>query len=135
MNQPVPQSAVARFLKAAIRTERHEITATLLSFLFGLVLIIWCMHVGKSRGWDPGGRRVGAEELLASFRACVPALLFPVVILGGIFGGVFTPTEAAAVAVFYALLIGRFVYRELAWANVPRILRDSFVTSATVIPE
>ncbi len=101
--------------------------------LFGLALMLWCMHVGRARGWDPGGRPVGAEELLASFRACVPALLFPLVILGGIFGGVFTPTEAAAVACFYALLVGRFVHRELAWSDLPAILRDSFVTSAVVM--
>jgi C4-dicarboxylate transporter DctM subunit len=101
--------------------------------LFGGAMIGWCMYVGGSRGWDPGGERTTADELLAAFRDCIPALLFPVVILGGIFGGVFTPTEAAAVAVFYALLVGRFVYRELAWTDVPRILRDSFVTSATVM--
>lgn len=101
--------------------------------LFGLVLILWCMHVGRARGWDPGGRPVAAEELLASFRACIPALLFPLVILGGIFGGVFTPTEAAAVACFYALLVGRFIHRELAWSDLPAILRDSFVTSAVVM--
>jgi C4-dicarboxylate transporter DctM subunit len=101
--------------------------------LFGLGLIVWCMHVGKARGWDPGGARTTADELLRSFRDCIPALLFPVAILGGIFGGVFTPTEAAAVACFYALLVGRFIYRELAWRDVPRILRDSFVTSATVM--
>ena len=101
--------------------------------LFGFGLILWCMYVGKARGWDPGGARVSAAELLAAFRDCIPALLFPVVILGGIFGGVFTPTEAAAVAVFYALLVGRLVHRELAWSEVPRILRDSFITSATVM--
>ena len=101
--------------------------------LFGGVLILWCMYVGKARGWDPGGKPVSSTELLASFRGCIPALLFPGVILGGIFGGVFTPTEAAAVAVFYALLVGRYVYRELGWPDVPRILRDSFVTSATVM--
>ncbi|MDO9500549.1 TRAP transporter large permease [Falsiroseomonas sp.] len=101
--------------------------------LFGGALILWCMHVGKTRGWDPGGQRTSADELIASFKGCIPALLFPVVILGGIFGGVFTPTEAAAVAVFYALLVGRFIYNELALADVPRILRDSFITSATVM--
>jgi len=101
--------------------------------LFGAVLIFWCMHVGKARGWDPGGHPATADDLLASFKTCIPALLFPLVILGGIFGGVFTPTEAAAAACFYALLIGRFVYRELAWSDLPRILRDSFITSAVVM--
>jgi len=118
---------------ASASVEEMFLAGFIPGLLFGLALILWCMHVGRARGWDPGGRPVGREELFASFRACIPALLFPVVILGGIFGGVFTPTEAAAVACFYALLVGRFVHRELGWAEVPRILRDSFVTSATVM--
>jgi tripartite ATP-independent transporter DctM subunit len=54
-----------------------------------------------------------------------PALLFPVVIVGGIFGGVFTPTEAAAVACVYALVVGVFVYRRLRWGTLTKALRES----------
>ncbi len=51
--------------------------------------------------------------------------MMPVIILGGIYGGVFTPTEASVVAVFYALGVGLFVYRETRWADLPRVLRKS----------
>jgi C4-dicarboxylate transporter, DctM subunit len=101
--------------------------------LFGFALILWCMWISLRRGWDQGGRRSTAREIGRSFLACLPALAMPAVILGGIFGGVFTPTEAGAVAVFYALVIGIYVYRELSWRDVPRVLRDSFMTSATVM--
>jgi C4-dicarboxylate transporter DctM subunit len=100
--------------------------------LFGLALIGWCIYVGKTRGWDPGERMGSASEIGRTFLACLPALMMPVLVLGGIFGGVFTPTEAGAVAIFYALAVG-LLYRELTLADVPRVLRDSFVTSATVM--
>lgn len=55
----------------------------------------------------------------------LPALLFPVIIVGGIFGGVFTPTEAAAVACVYALIIGVFVYRGLRWRTLGKVFREA----------
>lgn len=101
--------------------------------LFGFALILWCVWTSLRRGWDRGGARASGAEILESFLACLPALAMPAVILGGIFGGVFTPTEAGAVAVFYALVVGIYVYRELSWRDVPRVLRESFMTSATVM--
>jgi C4-dicarboxylate transporter, DctM subunit len=101
--------------------------------LFGLGLIIWCAIQGRRKGWDPGGQPASLPDIRRSFIACLPALLMPAIILGGIFGGVFTPTEAGAVAVFYALGVGIFVYRELSLSDLPHILRESFVTSATVM--
>lgn len=61
------------------------------------------------------------------------ALLAPLIILGGILGGIFTPTEAAAVAVVYSFFIGKFVFREIKWRDLPRILLDSGITTATVL--
>ena len=57
----------------------------------------------------------------------------PVIILGGIYGGIFTPTEASAVAVFYALIVGMLVYREIKVSDLPRILRKSVVSSAVIM--
>ncbi len=62
-----------------------------------------------------------------------PALLAPIIILGGILGGVFTPTEAAAVAVFYSFLLGVFVYRELTFAGLRAVLVQSGVTTAVLL--
>ena len=60
------------------------------------------------------------KELWKAFVDAIWALLMPVIILGGIYGGYFTPTEAAAVAVVYGLIIGLFVYRELKWKDIPK---------------
>ena len=100
--------------------------------LLGLALIGYCMWVGKTRGWDPGERMASRGEVWRAFLPSLPALSMPVVVLGGIFGGVFTPTEAGAVAVLLALVIG-LASRDLRLGDVPRVLRDSFVTSATVM--
>ncbi|MDB5966877.1 MAG: transporter large permease, partial [Polaromonas sp.] len=61
------------------------------------------------------------------------ALLMPVIILGGIYGGVFTPTEAAAVAVFYALAVGLLIYREINVRQLYAILRKSVISSAVIM--
>jgi tripartite ATP-independent transporter DctM subunit len=71
---------------------------------------------------------VGTATVKASF-----ALLMPVIILGGIYGGVFTPTEAAVVAVFYALLVGMFLHRELSWADLGPVLKKSVISSAVIM--
>jgi C4-dicarboxylate transporter, DctM subunit len=61
------------------------------------------------------------------------ALLMPVIILGGIYGGIFTPTEASAVAVFYALVVGMVVYREIGFGDLYAILKKSVVSSAVIM--
>ena len=71
--------------------------------------------------------------MLKAMREAFFAILAPVVVLGGIYGGVFSPTEAAAIAVFYALFVGIFIYRDLTFANVWTILGRSTITSITVL--
>jgi len=61
------------------------------------------------------------------------ALLIPVIVLGGIYGGLFTPTEAAVVSVFYALLLGCVIYRTIRVAELPRLFAEAAVTSAVVL--
>ncbi|WP_054302056.1 TRAP transporter large permease [Gemmobacter sp. LW-1] len=77
-------------------------------------------------------RATWAERGQASLKAIWP-LMTPVIILGGILGGVFTPTEAAAVAVGYSVLIGMFVLRSLRLADLPGILTRAGITSAVVL--
>lgn len=67
-------------------------------------------------------------SLLAFLRALLDGLIplgMPLIILGGIFGGFFTPTEAAAVACLYALIVGKFIYREISWTDLPKIVFES----------
>ena len=95
-----------------------------------LMLFVWVQC--KIKGWgknDGDGRlKVGPASVKAAW-----ALLMPVIILGGIYGGIFTPTEASAVAVFYALLVGTVVYREIGVAELMQILRKSAISSAVVM--
>jgi C4-dicarboxylate transporter DctM subunit len=80
----------------------------------------------------PTETRATRGEVWRAFKESLPALIMPVIILGGIFTGVFTATEAAAVAVVYGFLVALFYYRELKWRDIPRILVESAVTTGFV---
>lgn len=80
----------------------------------------------------PRHPRASLGELWASFKRAALALVTPVIIMGGIFGGIFTPTEAAAVAAIYSLALGLFIYREMSWRDLPRIFKESVSTAAVV---
>ena len=101
--------------------------------IFGLCFMVVCYRVGKSTGCDPGGRTTSRRELWNSFVGTSPALFMPILILGGIFSGWVTPTEAAALAVVYGLIVTIFVYRDFKIADLPSLIVDSFVTSAVVM--
>jgi C4-dicarboxylate transporter DctM subunit len=73
------------------------------------------------------------SEVFRTFRDAIWALLVPVIILGGIYGGIFTPTEAAVVAVFYGLIAGIFIYRELNLKAICKSLASSSLTTATIL--
>lgn len=71
--------------------------------------------------------------IIENFQRSLWALLVPVIILGGIYSGIFTPTEAGAVAVLYAALVGIFVYRDISFGDLPAILATSAKTSGTIL--
>jgi tripartite ATP-independent transporter DctM subunit len=77
-------------------------------------------------------KRLGLVEVLRAAAKAWAALLAPVIILGGIFTGVFTATEAGIVACFYALFVSVVFYRELGWRDLPRVIIDAAVTTGTV---
>ncbi len=93
-----------------------------------LFVWLWCKWKGWGKDDGDGRLRFGPAFLQAGW-----ALLMPVIILGGIYGGIFTPTEASAVAVFYALVIGVFVYREIGVRDLYAILRKSVISSAVIM--
>ncbi len=72
-------------------------------------------------------------EVWRSFKEAILALIMPLIVLGGIYGGIFTPTEAACVSVFYGLFVGAFVYKELTVKSILRILRSSMVTTGMLL--
>jgi tripartite ATP-independent transporter DctM subunit len=101
-----------------------------LSLMTTAILVSWIMGYGERQPFraGPWARDVGAALWRASL-----SLLMPVIILGGIFGGIFTATEAAVVAVFYALFLGTVVYRELPIRDLPRLFASAAVTSSVVM--
>ena len=98
-----------------------------------LALIAVCMWHGKRTGCDNGDDRSTAAQIWAATRDAGPALLIPLIIIGGIWTGVFTPSESAAVAVVYGLLVSLLYYRDLSWRRIPQLLLNAFMTSATVM--
>jgi len=101
-------------------------------FLIGGALVatvlVWC----RIKGW---GKEDGAGRMpvLAAFRSAIFALVMPIVVLGSIYGGIATPTEAAIVAVLYALIVGMFVHREIGWRDLYPILKKSVVSSTAIL--
>ncbi len=109
------------------------LAGTVPGILFGLLFMAVCYRVGKTTGCDAGGHRTSAQALLQSFLGTLPALMMPVLILGGIFSGYVTPTEAAALAVVYGLIVTMMIYRDFHVRDLPRLIIDAFVTSAIVM--
>lgn len=93
-----------------------------------LFVHLWCRYKGWGQNDGDGRLGVGRATVEAGW-----ALLMPVIILGGIYGGVFTPTEASVVAVFYALLVGLFIHRELKWGDLVSVFKKSVLSSAIIM--
>jgi len=88
----------------------------------------WCKWKGWGKTDGEGRLPFGRATLQAGW-----ALLMPVIILGGIYGGIFTPTEASAVAVFYALVVGLGIYREIGVKDLYAVLKKSVISSAVIM--
>ncbi len=100
--------------------------------LAGLSLILPAYWISKHRGYM-GERRGTLKEVAAAFKDAFWGLMAPLVILGGIYGGIFTATEAAVVAVFYGVFLGFVVYRTLNLHTFYQILVDASTSSAVVL--
>jgi tripartite ATP-independent transporter DctM subunit len=100
--------------------------------LIGGALMLFVWLYSKYMGWgknDGDGRlSFGKATWQASW-----ALLMPVIVLGGIYGGIFTPTEASAVAVLYSFIVGTVIYREIGFKDMYNILRKSVISSAVIM--
>lgn len=100
--------------------------------LMGICLMAAVAIISRRRGY-PVHARAPWREVIQSFRETVWALLAPVVLIGGILSGYFTPTEAGAVAALYAFVVSAFVYREIGWSDVPRILGEVAIANAGIM--
>jgi C4-dicarboxylate transporter DctM subunit len=101
----------------------------------GLLLLILVVVISRRRNLGGGEEMLEMthRERLVAFRDAFLSLLLPIFVLGGIYGGIFTPTEAAAMAVFYALLVSLLVYREIGLKDLPAIVLSSARMSAMVM--
>ncbi|HOM25048.1 MAG TPA: TRAP transporter large permease, partial [Thermosynergistes sp.] len=100
--------------------------------ILGLSLMGVCFIESRRRGYDRSINDFSFGAACKAFKEAAWALVIPVVVLGGIYGGIFTPTEAAVVAVVYSLLVGRFIYKELDAKKIYECLLDSsLVNGAT----
>jgi tripartite ATP-independent transporter DctM subunit len=104
------------------------IPAAVLAVAIMLLIYIQARHEGMA-----GEPRASLAELGRALRGALVPLMMPVIIFGAILGGIADPTEAAVLAVLYAFIIGVFVYKEITWRALPRILVDCAVTSGVVI--
>lgn len=90
-------------------------------FLIAALLILVSTIICKKRGYKGTGRKFESKKFLKAVWDAKWALLVPVIILGGIYGGIFTPTEAAVVSVVYGIFVGKFIYKELRFRDLPKV--------------
>lgn len=99
----------------------------------GLALIVYVMWKSKKHGYKGTDHRSSGKEVAKAFKESILALLMPIIILGGIYGGFFSPTEASAIACLYGLIVGCFVYRQFRISDLPAIILGAAKSTATVM--
>lgn len=102
-------------------------------FMLGGGLCLYNYFVSKKRGYRGNTVTMTRKEKINTFKGAIPAVLMPVIVLGGIYGGIFTPTECSVVGVVYTLLVGKFVYHELTLKKLKESLVEAAITSATIM--
>jgi len=98
--------------------------------LIGVTDCLIIAFKAKLRGYPKRSTPFSIKEVVTSFFSAFPALVLPIIIMGGIIGGIFTPTEAAAVAVFYGVLLGVIFFRTLKLAAFFRIFKETIIKSS-----
>ncbi len=116
---------------ANVSTAKLFVGGVVPGVLMGVYLMVVAYIVARRRGYGREPRQRW-QDILRAFADAVPPLMAPVIIMGGILAGIFTPTEAAVVTTVYAFLLGLW-YRELHFSDLPRILTDALVTTAIVL--
>ena len=95
-----------------------------------MMLVSW--YLAKKRGIEPDGG-FSITRVAIAFKESFFALLTPVIIIGGIYGGIFTPTEAAAVTVVYGIFVGLFIYKELKFSDFPKIIFQAVIGTTMIM--
>lgn len=95
------------------------------AIIVGLVLMAFNYYFSKKHGWKGSGEKVSLKNIWITFKDSILALLMPIIILGGIYSGVFTATEASVVACVYGIIVGKYIYKELSWKHIWEMFRDN----------
>lgn len=98
-----------------------------------VALMILVVIYSQKEKWPKSDEKITLKEFGISFIKAIPALLLPVIILGGIYSGILTPTEAAGVSVVWSLIAGMFIYKEVSLKDMPKILLDSAKGSSMIL--
>jgi len=101
--------------------------------IMGLAMMAMAYYFARKRNYPRNERRASVRQVLKGSREAVAALVLPVIILGGIMSGIFTATEAAAIAVFFAFIFGFFVFKTLQVKDIPKILINCAITSSVIM--
>ncbi|MGO2381393.1 MAG: TRAP transporter large permease [Halomonas sp.] len=117
---------------SGISVGRMFLAGAVPGLLMGLAMMVTVYILAVRRGY-PKEKRVPVLQLLREAKTAFWALLMTVIILYGIIGGFFTPTEASIVASLYALVVGMYVYKGLTWRKLPGILVDTVLTSSALL--
>lgn len=129
---PPSISMVLYSTTAGVSTGKMFLGGIVPGILMCLALMLVEYLISRKNGWR-GGEKATLKAFFAAMKNGIWALLMPLIILGGIYRGIFTATESAAVAVVYGVVVGAFVYRELNWKELWGILKDTAASSATLM--
>lgn len=119
-------------LQTGVPVSRLFMGGVIPGLIMGLSMMIMCYFMALKKQY-PVSERPGLKLFLLGLKEGIIPLLMPLIVIGGIVFGIFTPTEASAIAVFYGLFIGVFVYKELKWKDLGPMLRISAIRTASVV--
>jgi C4-dicarboxylate transporter, DctM subunit len=130
----IPPSIVMVVYGAATETSIGKLfmAGIVPGILLTLVMLV-AIHIAARRHGYPAQKKLSFRELLLRSRHAIWGLSLIVLILGGIYGGIFTPTEAAAVSAVYACFVAVHIHKDISWKDVPRVIRDAAKTSTMLM--
>ncbi len=102
-------------------------------FIIGLLLIYYTYFTSRKREYRGAAVKADRKEKLSALKDSLWALGTPAILIGGVFGGIFTPTESAVVAVVYALFVGLFIYKEMTWKDILKTFLNSGRMAAKIM--
>lgn len=101
--------------------------------LIGGLILLWAYIYSKKQGYAGTGESFSFKKLLQALNKAKWSLLVPIIILGGIYGGIFTPTEAAVIAVVYALFVSMFLHKSIKFKDLHAIFRNASLSSVAIL--